>query len=272
VLTRIISGVVMAAAIIAVLIYTPWWTLGLIVLAFAFLSAFEFQRITRPDADGLDRFFFIAAVLAAIVWPVARMVLPIYGAEVGLLIGFFILALARLFRPDPIETSIARLGLDVLGLMYIGVTFPLIFLLRARDPEHGGWVVLLVMAITFGADTGAYFTGRFLGRHKMYEKISPKKTWEGLAGGLAAGVLAVFIARQWFPGLGWLTPAHCVALGLLAASFGAMGDLVESMLKRAYGVKDSGTLIPGHGGALDRIDALLFAGPIAWLYLEWAAP
>jgi phosphatidate cytidylyltransferase len=269
VLTRIISGVVMAAAIIAVLIYTPWWTLGLIVLAFAFLSAHEYQRITRPQADAVDRGLFMAAVLAAIVWPVARKVLPVYGPEVGLLIGFFVLAFGRLFRPDPIETSIARLGTDVLGLMYIGVTFPLIFLLR--DREHGGWVVLLVMAITFGADTGAYFAGRFLGRHKMYEKISPKKTWEGLVGGLLVGVGAVFIARQWFPGLGWLTPAHCVALGLLAASFGAMGDLVESMLKRAYGVKDSGTLIPGHGGALDRIDALLFAGPVAWLYLEWAA-
>lgn len=278
-LTRILSGLAMAAAIIAVLIYTPWWGLGLVVLLAAIVVAGEYQGITRPDADAVDRATFVLAVLAAIAWPVVgprepgSLIdvphVPGYGAHVALLVAFFLLTLVRLFRPDPLDTSIRRLGYDMLGVAWIGLTFPLIFLLR--DRPHGGWVVLLVMAITFGADTGAYFAGRFLGRHKLYEKISPKKTIEGAFGGIAAGVLAVFIARWSFPGHGWLTPAHCVALGVLGAVFGMLGDLVESMLKRAHGVKDSGRLIPGHGGLLDRIDGLLFAGPAAWLYLELVA-
>jgi phosphatidate cytidylyltransferase len=273
VLTRIVSGLLMAAAIISVLIFTPPWGLGLVVLAASFLVSAEYVTITRgKDADALDRILFQIAVLLCIAWPVLGEYVKVYSAEVAVACAFFLLALARLFRPDPIEKSVQRLALDFLGVAYMGLTFPLIFLLRDRDHGHGGWVVLLVMAITFGSDTGAYFAGRFLGRHKLYEKISPKKTVEGLVGGLAAAVGACFLARAWFPYMPWLTPAHCFGLGILGAGFGALGDLFESMLKRAYGVKDSGTLIPGHGGMLDRIDGLLFAGPVAWLYLEIIAP
>lgn len=267
-LTRVVSGVLMAAAIIAVLVYLPWWGLGSVVLFAAVVCAREYLTITRPDADRLDHGFFLAALLVAIAWPLAQPHWPLYSAGNSMLAAFFLLSLCRLFRPDPIETSVQRLGTDALGLVYMGLTFPLIFDLHQRP--HGGWVVILVMAITFGADTGAYFAGRTFGRHKLYEKISPKKTVEGFGGALVFGVGAVFIARALFPGHDWLTPVDCIVLGLLGATFGALGDLVESMLKRAYGVKDSGTLIPGHGGFLDRIDGLLFAGPVAWLYLEMA--
>jgi phosphatidate cytidylyltransferase len=125
----------------------------------------------------------------------------------------------------------------------------------------------MVMAITFGADTGAYFAGRFLGRHKLYEKISPKKTIEGAVGGVATGILAAYIAQSFFPGLGNLSTVDVLILGGGGAIAGMLGDLFESMVKRAHGGKDSGTLIPGHGGVLDRIDALLFVGPFAWFYL-----
>jgi phosphatidate cytidylyltransferase len=124
------------------------------------------------------------------------------------------------------------------------------------------------MAITFGQDTGAYFAGRFLGRHKLYEKISPKKTIEGAVGGLVTAVGFALAFRAYAPGLSDLTGADVALLGGGGAVLGMVGDLFESLLKRSSGVKDSGALIPGHGGVLDRIDALLFVGPFVHLYLE----
>jgi phosphatidate cytidylyltransferase len=128
------------------------------------------------------------------------------------------------------------------------------------------------MAITFGADTGAYFAGRLFGRHKLYEKVSPKKTIEGAVGGLAAGIGFAFLGRAIAPGLGDLTPLDAILLGGVGAALGIVGDLFESLLKRSSGVKDSGDLIPGHGGVLDRIDALLFVGPFVYFYLEHLRP
>jgi phosphatidate cytidylyltransferase len=131
-----------------------------------------------------------------------------------------------------------------------------------RDVADGAFWVFVAVAVTFANDTGAYFAGRALGRHKLYPAISPAKTVEGWAGGLVASVGVVFLARAtFFPAL---TVADCLLVAVPAAFLGPAGDLVESMLKRSGGVKDSGRLLPGHGGMLDRIDALLFVG--AWVY------
>lgn len=272
-LTRVVSGVLMALAIIGVLIYTPWWAMGLVVLGAMFLGASELQKMARPDADAVDRGAFKLACLAVVLWPIIGLPVegnaplwPTYQHGPALLVGFSILFMTRLFRPDPIETSMRRLADDSVGLLYIGLTFPYVFLLRWYPP--GGWVLLMVMVITFLGDTGAYFAGRLFGKHKMYEKISPKKTMEGAAGGILAAIGGAFFCRAFFPGFEVLTPLDCVVLGGVGAVVGILGDLAESMMKRAYGVKDSGSLIPGHGGALDRIDALLFVGPFAWFYLE----
>lgn len=265
---RILSGLLMAAGIIAILIYTPPAALLAVVIFALVMAVREWQAMTHPEADGVDKLVFLLATAAVALWPaIQRWVHPGWLPSGALIAAFALLAITRLFRPDPIETSVRRLSADVTGLLYIGLTFPLIFLLRGEGPDDG-FVVLMVMAITFGADTGAYFAGRFLGRHKLYEKISPKKTVEGAIGGVAVGIGATFIARTWFPGLGILSVADAVILGGVGALFGMIGDLFESMVKRAYGVKDSSNLIPGHGGVLDRIDALLFVGPFCWYYLE----
>lgn len=265
-LTRISTGLAMAAAIIGISVFTPPWGLGLVVLGATFVVAGELMGVTRPDADAVERALFLAALLIAVLWPVVQPYAPGYSHIAALTAAFALLALGRIFRPDPIEESIRRLGIDALGLLYVGLTFPLIYLLR--DRPHGGWVVILVMAITFGQDTGAFFAGKFLGRHKLYPKLSPKKTVEGAVGGVATGVAFAFIARAVCPGLESLTSVDCLVLGAGGAAAGMLGDLFESMLKRAYDVKDSGTLIPGHGGLLDRIDGLLFCGPFAFYYLE----
>jgi phosphatidate cytidylyltransferase len=126
-----------------------------------------------------------------------------------------------------------------------------------------GWVALAI-AVTFGNDSGAYFTGRAFGRHKLAPAISPGKTVEGALGGLVASLVVTLIARSLF--LPELSLRDCVMIGVPAAIVGPVGDLVESLLKRAAGAKDSGRLLPGHGGILDRIDALLFVGAYVFLY------
>lgn len=133
-----------------------------------------------------------------------------------------------------------------------------------------GWVILSFV-LAWANDTAAYFAGRFLGRHKMFPRISPKKTWEGFAGGLLGSVGGALVLRAMDPAgdLAALSVAGAVVLGLGAAVLGPLGDLVESMLKRAAGVKDSGRLIPGHGGLLDRIDALLFIAPWVWVFAAY---
>ena len=272
-LIRVVSGLLMATGIVSVLVYTPPVGLLAVVVFALFVGLHEWQSMTHPEAQLADRIVFMSAVALTALQPALRIYLPNWDHSTALTASFTVLALGRLFRPDPIETSARRLGADTLGLLYIGLTFPLIFQLRSwGSVENGGFVVLMVMAITFGGDTGAFFAGRFLGRHKLYEKISPKKTIEGAVGGVLTGVFAAWIARTFFPGLGHLTVLDIAVLGGGGAIAGMLGDLFESMVKRAHGVKDSGTLIPGHGGVLDRIDALLFVGPFAWFYLTYFVP
>lgn len=271
-LTRITSGVLMAAAILAVLLFAPPWALGVVVLLAAFICASELQGMAQPDATQGDKLVLWAAVIAAIIWPVLARYTPLYDQARALMVAFFILTLGRLFRPDPISDALRRLGADAFALLYIGVTFPYIFALRTMNEPHGGWVVVLVMGITFGGDTGGYFFGKYLGKRKLYPKISPKKTIAGAVGGMAVGAGVAFLAKATFPGMASLSVVDCIVLGIGGVVFGILGDLAESMVKRAYGAKDSGTLIPGHGGLLDRIDGLLFAGPFCIFYLEAMPP
>jgi phosphatidate cytidylyltransferase len=128
------------------------------------------------------------------------------------------------------------------------------------------WVIL-AFVLTWANDTFAYFTGLAFGKHKLYEAVSPKKTWEGVAGGFVGSVLGALAVHRWLgPQVG---PGLAVVIGAGAGVFGPLGDLVESLLKRATGVKDSSRLIPGHGGLLDRIDALLFVAPWVYLFAAW---
>lgn len=271
-LTRILSGLVMAAAIIAVLVLTPPWVFGLVVLAAALVCASEIQGMSQPDATQGDRFVLWAAIGAAIIWPVVGQYTSLYDQGRALMLAFLILAMGRLFRPAPIDTALKRLGADAFALLYIGVTFPYIYALRHMNEPYGGWAVVLVMAITFGGDTGGYLFGKYLGKRKLYPKISPKKTIAGAVGAMLMGAALAFLAKAVFPGLSGLSVLDCIILGIGGVIFGILGDLTESLIKRAYGAKDSGTLIPGHGGMLDRIDGLLLAGPFCVFYLEAMPP
>jgi phosphatidate cytidylyltransferase len=168
-----------------------------------------------------------------------------------------------LARPDDLPTAGARLGAAGFGIFYVAgllVALPLLH----RQP-HGALWVTVAIAVTWACDTGAYFAGRAFGKHKLAPAISPAKTVEGGVGGLLAALAFLFAAKfTFFPAL---TILDCVLVGLAAGVLDPIGDLTESLLKRSAGVKDSGHLIPGHGGMLDRIDAVLFVGAYVYFHV-----
>ena len=161
---------------------TPWWGFASVVILAAMIGAREYLRMARPDASSGDLFLFIVACILGVGHPVLAKLSPdVFPASplVYLALAFLILAGTRLAKPLPIDTAFSRLSLDVCGLVYLAATFPFILLMRFEP--NGGWLVLLSMVVTFGSDTGAYFSGRFLGRHKLYPDVSPNKTIEGAA-------------------------------------------------------------------------------------------
>jgi len=276
-LTRVISGVVMALGAGGVLLYTPWWGLAILSALMGWVAIDEFQRMGRPDQASTAR-LTLGALGALLVFSPALVKLG-YAIPAGLLWtgAFLTVAFGHLRRPLPLEGSAQRVAVDLMGLSYVGLTLPYLIELRLLDEQAGwGWVVL-AMLITFGGDTGGYFAGRALGGkltggRRLSPSLSPKKTWEGFGGGLLLGVAGALTARASFSVCADLSVLDCLILGVVGVPLGVLGDLFESMMKRSAGVKDSGSLIPGHGGGLDRIDALLFVAPAVWLYVVHLKP
>lgn len=161
-----------------------------------------------------------------------------------------LIGLRQLFDDRPFQHYVERLGLGA----------------EIGGKGFGAVTVVTVLVAIWTCDSAAYYAGRAFGRHKLFERISPKKTWEGSVAGAVAAVLAVLAMQHWF--LTYLRPVDAVAIGLIVGIFGQLGDLAESHLKRDAGVKDSSALIPGHGGVFDRFDSLLFVAPLVYLYIN----
>jgi phosphatidate cytidylyltransferase len=203
--------------------------------------------------------------LALLAIPAAAVAsaLPLVAASpqiiwIGMLYALIVLGGAVFLAPALFRVSLLGWALTVVAVVYVGVLLGHLTLLRHL--HHGAWWVLAVLVITWAYDTGAYFTGRFLGRHSFMPHVSPKKTMEGVAGGLVLAGLAGLVL---VPKIG-VPPYAAVPLGFLIGAVAQIGDLIESMIKRQVGVKDSGTIIPGHGGLLDRIDSLLVTGALMY--------
>jgi phosphatidate cytidylyltransferase len=156
----------------------------------------------------------------------------------------------------------------IAGIVYVGWLLSYLVALRGLD-DGRNWVFFTLFA-TFGSDTAAFFVGRALGSHHLARQISPGKTWEGAIGGILGAAIISLVFTLPTPLSLPLSYGHAVLLGLLVSIFGQLGDLVESLLKRNMGVKDSGKLVPGHGGVLDRIDSIVFAGVVVYYYVIWA--
>lgn len=184
---------------------------------------------------------------------------------------FMIFMLIELFSEN--EQPISRVAYTITGILYVSVPFGLLTLIpweitnSNNDLSVSVYQFEIIYAILFliwANDVGAYFIGKFFGKHKLFERISPKKTWEGSIGGLVLSILFTFFLYEVF---GIYSIPEWIGLCIIVVITGSLGDLVESMIKRTLQVKDSGTILPGHGGLLDRFDALIFAIPFVFVYL-----
>jgi len=250
-MTRLISGVVLAAVALAAILFLPPIGLRLIACAVAFLAASEYLRIV--SGPGFDP----AALLVGVVcWFMAD---PGAGAVSFRVLAVVIVVIEVLFKNQPIAVVAAR----YFAVLYVAMPLGL---LVATHALGGREAVLLLIATIVVSDSSQYYTGRLLGRRPLAPTVSPKKTIEGAVGGVVFGTLFMLLAGKFvFP---FARPWMLLAMGAAVVAFGIVGDLFESKLKRVAGIKDSSTLIPGHGGVLDRIDALLMATPVFYLFVN----
>lgn len=243
---------------------TPWSATIACALV-GWIALDEYLRMALPVSDedrgGLLRvvtgLLGVAIVALPAVWS-PGLVLPPLLAGSAIAVGF-----ATLGRPARLPDAGRHFGVCLSGLLYVPLLMSVLPLLKKADLPH--WITLS-LCIAFFSDTVAYFFGRAFGKHKLYAAVSPKKTWQGAFGGVLGSLVATVVL-----GSMWLTPTlsigHAVALGVLANVCAQAGDLVESMIKRTYGVKDSSNLLPGHGGMLDRIDAMVYVAPVVYYYV-----
>ncbi len=271
-LLRIASALVLLPIVLFLVWKGGAWWVGLTATV-AGLCGYEFASMAAL-AGGVGRGL---VALAAGLLPVLHHLLPeasagpvLAAVYPGLAVLFFLVHLAR--PGEDLAPVPARVGLSLLGVTYTGGLVVAITAVR-EVPGTGLWWIVLLMAVTWLNDTGAYFAGRLFGRRPLYRKVSPGKTLEGAVGGLLFSVGAAFLVpwvshRLALDGVQPLAlePWACAVLGVGAGLLGPAGDLSESLVKRAFGAKDSSRLIPGHGGFLDRIDALLFNGLLVYVW------
>ena len=271
---RLLSAAVLLPVVITCCVFGGWWVRGMVFVA-AIGSLYEYGRVVLKG-DTLARALMMlvggAATAAALV--ATNPMIALLSVQASVLV-FGANAVLRP-RADDLPETFRQLGLSVFGVVYIALgVFAVARLRDLGDAEEftgvaKGSLILVAFVATWANDTCAYFAGRFLGKHKMAGPISPKKTWEGFAGGFVGTPLFLIggklLLDQMFNRVGYV---DIVIVSLGAAFLGPMGDLVESLWKRAYDVKDSSNLIPGHGGILDRIDAVFFVGP--WVLGYFAA-
>lgn len=263
-LKRWLTGLIAAPILIYIIGFGPRWLFCILLIVASILGLIEFYSMT---ATSLPTFVRTASYLLTFLIFVAFYTRQALIAPAIIALWAFVpMAFFMLTRHSPNQQWTVDISKSVLGPIYIVLPLTLLWLIDLQ-PNGKFWIFFLLVVI-FASDTGAFYFGRLFGKHKLYEAITPGKTWEGAIGGL----LCSFIAALWFLLILRLHPVDfsILALVLVLSVVGQIGDLAESMLKRNHGVKDSGRILPGHGGILDRIDGFLFSIPVLYIFLSWS--
>lgn len=276
--TRAITGVFFVLILIASMLLGPW-VFAIFFLLIGMLSLDEFYRIINAGVQqessnsskkitalvevNANRFAGIALGLALFICLILIYLKDLPSSTFLYSIPFLTLIFwLELFRKQ--QKPFHNIAFTFLGIIYAILPFMFFFVLAFLDGSYSYQYPLGFLILLWASDTGAYLSGMAFGRTKLFERHSPKKTWEGSFGGLFISLLAAFILSRYFQGIEtwqWLVSSAIIVV------FGTYGDLTESMLKRSYNIKDSGTIMPGHGGFLDRFDGLLLAAPLVYLFL-----
>jgi len=265
-LSRWLTGIVAVPILVFFVYAAPRWLFYILLFAASVKGLFELFRMSAPEMPAplkclavfLDLLFFYC------LWS------GWFYQALAVLCLWVILPLTFCLFSSPALRSRASeaVGAQAAAFLYVCLPFALLMVMD-RYPRGNVWILFLFTVI-FLSDTGAFYFGRFFGKRKLYPSVSPNKTWAGAFGGLFAGVVSGLLFARLFR-LGGFPLEIALLAGALSVA-GQVGDLVESMLKRNAGVKDSGRILPGHGGLLDRVDGVLFAVPLLYLYLSWSVP
>ena len=259
VLTGLLGGFIFIAGI-----WFNEWSFGVLFLGLTFLGMLEFYKLVADKgfAPNHNLGVLLGTGLFILIFLIQKGL--IHSHLLFLLPPVLMLTLiAELFRKK--EKPFINTALTYLGVFYVAAPFAMLNLLGFFNGDYSGYLILGIVVLIWTADTGAYFSGKTLGRHKLFERISPGKTWEGWLGGTLLCGLVAYVLSRYLPELDL---GHWLGVAAIVSVFGVLGDLVESMLKRSMGVKDSGTLLPGHGGILDRFDSLLMVVPFVVAFLK----
>ena len=293
-LKRILTAVVLIPLVLLLILRAPIPVVALVTALVALLATQELLKLAevygiRPSPWAtyifIGLFFIFLAVPPGDNKPLLSSAIFIYTAGFAAAIAPFVFLTIGMRRAD-LSTAFQAALVSTFAFAYVAL--PLGFLVQIREQWSGAFLLLYLLLLVWAGDIFAYFVGRSLGRHLMSPRISPKKTWEGaIASLLASLVVGMLLYNYALPISSALLNAHLIErrdgffalqkppllpVLLLSAAINIaaqLGDLVESLIKRGAGVKDSGAILPGHGGMLDRIDALLFAAPVLWYYAAW---
>ncbi len=262
---RAATAIIGVPLILLLLFKGPSWGFYMLVLPASVIGAYELFSMTHPGDRVSQVMGVTVTVLASLgtyfgvkdhrILLTTMLVVPLFGP------------LSTLIRFGDVKTAALRATAMGMGPLFIGSSLSLMGIMKRDLGANGPAFVMLAFFFAWMSDTGGYFAGRFFGKHKLYEAVSPKKTVEGAMGGLLGGLLGMFFTRQLL--LPDLPLSHGIPLAIFSTAIGQAGDLGESVLKRSTGVKDSGAIVPGHGGILDRVDALMMTAACVYLYTVW---
>ena len=264
-LKRLITGLV-ALPFLIFLIYKGGIPFTILISLAGLVALWEYYRIVfNAQIRPLSRIilYWGYGISLALIWSTFLTGPDLTLSLMGL--NLLVVALISLFQFKTDRTVLEVIVGQLQGIIYIPLLLSFLILIRA-DSSGMTWIFLL-LAVIFAGDTSAFYVGSYLGKHKLSPAVSPGKTIEGSIGGLAANLVVGVIGKFFFlPGILW---GRCILFFIVVGVAGQVGDLFESELKRSSGIKDSGGILPGHGGILDRIDALLFASPVAYVFIRY---
>jgi phosphatidate cytidylyltransferase len=293
-ITRIATALVLIPFVLLLVLKAPLYILAIVAGAVALLAIAEFLKLVTPygiQTIGIGTYAFVAVFFAFVIiastnrTPLLETTAVLYGIALAAALAPFIFLTLAMARSD-LRTGYPAAAASAFAFGYIAIPMALLVEIR-QQPAGAIWTIYTLLAVWAG-DIFAYFVGKAIGRHRMSPEISPKKTWEGAVASILASVIIGALWIQYAPA----TSEALLRVGLIDRRDGMfgleqpslwpifflsavvniaaqLGDLVESLIKRGAGVKDSGTILPGHGGMLDRVDAMLFAVPIVWAWRTW---
>lgn len=260
-LRRLYTAAVLIPTVYIIIAHLAPWALTLLLIAVGSIALVELYQICLQSR--FNR--LVAGVgLTAFVLVVAHDHLPFTLVPLLATVAL-VVSIAVSVLPSQTDHRGKSILLLLFGVLYVG--FPLSTVVSARALPSGEFLVLFLAVVTWASDTGAYYAGTIWGKHLLMPSVSPKKSVEGLLGGLVLAISAAVVAQWWFASE--LSFTDSLILGVLLTGAGLFGDLFESMIKRRTGVKDSGGILPGHGGMLDRLDSLLFTAPTFYYYVAY---